>query len=426
MEPTPFERAARRSATAWVAVVALVAGAAGGFAGGRLSASNDDTAAGAKVAAVGGAPNEPTDVSRTDSASAPSVIIVQGGVAATGSSGSLSKPSGPIDYKPPTMTRLFKRTVAGVELRASRVDENMTNGCRGNGCPPPDCFPTSRVQVTTVDTWDVGGGGGSLWAKIDQPAVVTGMLYPNFRGTESKDAVTGYVVQTDASVAKVRWIASDGSLRDEMAPDHGVAVLAARLPFDMNIGPLANDGSSIVALDAAGKVLVRITMSVDERTNIGGPSQKCIDAMKGPNAGSGDGPTSPVVPSQPLPAKGEQPADVAAAEKAVRATFAAALGGGGALTVDSNIDDPDGLQELRDASAKQFPQYAGPGKVKFVLDELVFTSPTRASFRYRVLATDNDTLLASHVGTARVVNGKWLITRATVCELLPVHPNGNC
>ena len=426
MEPTPVKRAPRGGATAWVAVVALLAGAAGGFAGGRLSASNHDgVATGTKVDAVGGAPSDATGATASESATA-STMTVRG---ATGSSGSFSASGAPVDYKPPTVTRLFKRVVSGVEIRISRIDQNMTNGCVGNGCPPPECFPTASVQVATIDTWDVGSGGGSLWPKIDKPAVLSGTLYPNPTLVDAKDAVTGYVLQTDASVATVRWLASDGSTRDEMTPDHNVVVLAARLPIDLSKGPIpvAPDGSTIVALDAAGKVLTRITPSgMDESAAMGGMSQKCLDAMKGPNTSSGDEATTTATPIQPMPAKGEQPTDLAAADQAVRATFTAAMGGNGAPANDANIDDPDGLQALRDASAKQFPQYAEPGKVKFVLDELVFTSPTRASFRYRVLTTDNETLVISHIGTTRAVNGKWLITRATMCELLPVHPNGTC
>jgi hypothetical protein len=404
-----------RGALVWVALVALVVGAAAGFVGGRLSTgSGDDSTTLEAVGADAGA-----GAAFDTPAAAGSTL--DGSPATTAAGGAFSSMGGQPAFEEPSMPaeRLFKRTAGGAELRVTRAAGPR---CTGEGCPPPECLPVGFVTVIAIEEWDVGGGGASMWAEPEGPARIIGTVVASgsLSGSASTSFLGGLIVQTSRDVARVRLIDPRGGVLDEMAPVGGIAVVVTRITTASTLrGPIERLDAVVESLDAAGRVLAR--SSYDELAN--GPSKACVDRMRPPSSS----PPATVAPPKPaLPAPGEQPADRASAERAVRAAFDAALGGRGTAEANANIDDPDGLQEARDASAKAFPQYAEPGTVRFVLDELVFTGPTRASYSYRAVVSADGMVLLSNIGTARLVDGRWLITRATMCQILPTKPPGTC
>jgi hypothetical protein len=139
-------------------------------------------------------------------------------------------------------------------------------------------------------------------------------------------------------------------------------------------------------------------------------------------------------PPPALPDAGEQPEDPAAAEAEIRSAMTSLYGaiGDGVERADF-IDDPTGVAEAREQV--QAGGYAGDAaRARATIDELVFTSPDEAWFRYSIDTDGND--FDNRYGIAVAIDGVWKITRSTVCQDLslaggdcgagwePIHPPG--
>lgn len=401
----------RRSAPAYVALLALLAGAGGGFVGGRLSVDSRD----ANVSAVGVGSSGATGAGDT-MAMQQSVTSDGAATGAIAAGGISVRSSSAVDMA--KVTHLFKRDAAGASVRVSRIEFPGNSGCQGQGCPPAECFPVASINVTVVDDWDIAQGGSEIYKDAqtsDHALTIGGTIFGGGYAAPGDEMLTGVIMSVKAPVTHVRLTNASGVTLDEMDPNSGIVVLVTHVkvadqpPFQ---------GLIAVGMRADGSEVERATA---DSFAMGAPP----DACKSPPGTDTGGQTATTVPRKPLlPPAGQQPADPAGAEKGLRAAFASALGGNDAASLNAAVDDPEGLQTSRDASRKAYPQYAD--KVKFVLDELVFSSPTRASFAYHVVFTDDGSTIISHIGTARAVNGQWFITRATICDLLPEHPNGTC
>ena len=131
-------------------------------------------------------------------------------------------------------------------------------------------------------------------------------------------------------------------------------------------------------------------------------------------------------PPRPLPEHGAQPADSDAAATQIRQRHA--------LLVDRSVpfdqkpadllDDDTGVHDaIATLDAGQYSEVAA--SATYSLDELVFTQPDEAWFRYTITTTT--TTYGDRFGTA-VFDGKvWQITRATICQdlalaLAPCQP----
>ena len=63
------------------------------------------------------------------------------------------------------------------------------------------------------------------------------------------------------------------------------------------------------------------------------------------------------------------------------------------------------------------------GNADIVVEDLVFTTPTEAWFRYRI--ETGVTVLDDRYGIAREIDGTWKITRGTLCQDLAIA-GGDC
>lgn len=118
-------------------------------------------------------------------------------------------------------------------------------------------------------------------------------------------------------------------------------------------------------------------------------------------------------PPPALPDPGEQPADAAASEAEIVDLMAAMYGEGGVLEFIDRIDDPTGVEAAVEQVADGgFQEEAASAQA--IVEELVFTDPQTAWFRYRIETSGID--LDGRFGTAVLVDGTWKITRATICQ----------
>lgn len=115
--------------------------------------------------------------------------------------------------------------------------------------------------------------------------------------------------------------------------------------------------------------------------------------------------------------EGEVPTDLDAAEAAIRTAFVVLYDG--ARPVRDRVavvDDPRGVEQaLKTASEGEFALQLA--NTKGTVSEVSFTSSTTASVRYSVLSS-GELLVPDGTGAARLVDGEWKVTRATVCANL--------
>ncbi len=115
-----------------------------------------------------------------------------------------------------------------------------------------------------------------------------------------------------------------------------------------------------------------------------------------------------------LPVPGVQPAHPAAARLDVAHAFRVVYSFGQPPAARrALIDVPAGL-DAPSAAAASGPYATNVTSVSARVDRIVFTSPTTAAVAYD-LVLDGSQTFATHVGQARVVGGRWKVTRATVC-----------
>lgn len=372
----------RRRGGAVFALLAVIAGFAGGFTAGY--AANDDDEASATVAAIDADGGDGSASAET--ASGYGAAPEEGGVATT------ALDAGPVM---PTRQRLFKReSSSGHSVRVLRNEwpNAVPPGCaeeEGSWCPPPQCFPTQHLEVYVVGEWSITqGGAGWFPVREGASARLLGAIHPLFG---DDDVMFGVIVRTAPGVRSVRF--SVGDQRDEMAPIDDVAVLVVPIaaadgePF----GGWPSD-ARIEVVDGSGATTeLRVTEPADPA---------CIP---------------PPPPPPTLPAPGEQPDDPAAAEADVRQLVDDVFGPETPDALERRVDDPTGLVEARDKLRERYPDQS-TGESEYEVGELVFTSPTEAVFQFRAIVPDYGTL-PWRIGSARLVDGEWKLTRSSVCTL---------
>jgi hypothetical protein len=75
------------------------------------------------------------------------------------------------------------------------------------------------------------------------------------------------------------------------------------------------------------------------------------------------------------------------------------------------------------AAAAQLQQQTHIRQEEAKVTGVVFTSPTQATVSYQLLNGTN-VLLPTATGTAVLVNGTWLVSKATLCALVQLGSNG--
>jgi hypothetical protein len=257
------------------------------------------------------------------------------------------------------------------------------------------------------------GSWGSAWvaaawfdaADPTQPPVLLSAM----RAAEDTVPPTEFlVVRTAADAAEVVLLSSDGSELDRAPVANGVAMVLA--------DPQAqNEGQTVTVLRV-------VTVATDGQHSAPSPLAPLPAGLSGP---SDCGPGDP--PQRPLPTAGVQPADPAAAAAQIRQRHA--------LLVDRSVpagqkpadllDDDTGVQAAF-ASLDNGPYRDVAASATYAIDEIVFTTPDEAWFRYTI--TTSSSTYGDRFGNA-VLNGDvWQITRATICQdlalaLSPCLPN---
>ena len=412
-EPDDSGRERRRGR--WIAGVAaamLIAAAGGvGYGIGR-SVSTDD--AGAAAAEEPAAEEPAAEVSTTDPPPATTAIVGEldstsdSDFGSDGSTISASGGAGWTMFGGQPMSPVFERvTDDGYTLRAALGEPWETSfGPEVVGWQPaPWCYESAQIRVA------LGGNGvidvGSApWYREPYNGRATSVV-----GLGAIDGAPRWVVvaQTPPGTTSVTVTFGDGST-DTTAPQNDIAVLTVpgQMPAQVDEGESAYLVNSPPAYEIA----------------FDGPEGTI--ALDSDSVGTWEDPVfraSCEPPPPALPEAGEQPADPAAAEAEIAAAMTALYDSSVLLDEDVvHLDDPTGVAQARDAVAEGSYSNEATTSVA-VVEELVFTSPTEAWFRYRI---DTDGVgLANRYGIAVQVDGTWKITRSTLCQDLAMA-GGDC
>lgn len=415
----------RRRLVAGVAATMLVAAAAGaGYGIGRNVDSESPTSlTSADAESSTGGVEESTPTSRvpteapavpvttellTDGSGDDSFVSADSDFAAggIGASGSMGYPA----FGTQPLETLFERaTDGGFALRAQlgEVWERDIDGDWGfdEWRPAPWCFESGQLRVSMAGNGIVDVGVAPWFSEPFKGRAVSAMLLGGNDGSPQWVVV----VQAPLDVTTVRIVFADGS-SDAVAPQNGIAVLTGPAePAE----PVTEDGYTYW-LDPTPAYEVAFE---------GGSETVSLGAD---GVGTWDDPEfeeSCTPPPPALPDAGEQPADPAAAESEVRAAMSTLYGIVGSDEVGTEmLDDPTGVAEAREQVQEGGFADDAAGAVA-TIDELVFTAPAEAWFRYSIDTPGND--FANRYGIAVLVDGVWKITRATVCQDLSLA-GGDC
>jgi hypothetical protein len=409
-EQRPDPTSSRRRWFAVVGATMLVAAAAG--AGYGIGRSVDDESPSVAPADEDVTPASTVDIgeaetSRVADDPAPTVVAPlaegadAGGIAASGGMGWSM-----FGYEP--MEQLFDRTTDdGLTLRVHRGPtwEQEIGVPEGEWRPAPWCYESGQLRVALGGNGVIDVGSVPWYSEPYQGRAVSWVTLGNIDGQPTWVFVAQVPPDTENVVVTL-----DTGETDATAPQNGIAVLAVP-----GVGPNeVVEGTERYWVDNAP------VFSVDVQ---GGSAAGVVDAA---GVGNWDDPAfreSCTPPPPALPDAGEQPVDPAAAEAEIRAVMTAMYGAiGEGVERSALIDDPTGVAEAREqVQTGDFATEAASAQA--TIDELVFTTPTEAWFRYSI-ATDG-TAFDNRYGIAVLVDGVWKVTRSTVCQDLSLA-GGDC
>ena len=287
---------------------------------------------------------------------------------------------------------MYTRDAGGVRLRVYRADVERPGGSGPPWWEPPAwCFPNGVVQADVSNDDTVGIVNANVYAALPD-GDVGGSLWAI--GMAEGAPLWVAVVQTPPAATRVH-VTFPGGGTDEMAPVDGIATLVHSATLTDGT-PYYSQVATVEAFDASGQFLGRGNAGV-----YGAEASANKDACVAPSS---------------LPAPGaEQPADVAAATRAVTDAFNVAHSN--AQPDDARtavIDDPTGLPEIW-AQNRQGPYKDQIAASVITLDEVVFASETKAYFRYH-WDTPGYSSYGPRFGEAVLVDGTWKVTRASMCQ----------
>ena len=306
--------------------------------------------------------------------------------------------------------------VVDVEMRATPVDA---------WTPPAWCYESGQVRIA------LGGGEQTGPPVVDVGSV--GWWREPYQGRAVSWVTLGRVddnphrvvfVQTSPEVVGVTVTFEDGAV-DSAVPQNGFTVLA-----------VPGEPESIVHEEGGARwVEERPRFRVDFETASGastgdgeGGATVAPVVVDGSSGGMWDDPVvqescSPPPPALPEP--GEQPDDAEDAEARIVDVMSRLYGDGdGEEVVDALevIDDPTGVAEARqEVAAGGFAEAAAAARA--IVEELVFTTPTDAWFRYRIETTTGT--FGDRFGQATLIAGVWKVSRDTICQDLSLA-GGDC
>lgn len=413
------ERPGHRRVVAGVAAAMLIAAAGGvGYGIGRgvdrdtSSASAPDerpavgsgTASATTMAEPSTTPGPPSTIATTDEASGDTVDVDFGqSIRASGGTGYAALGSQPTEL-------LHERvTDTGFTIRV-RLGQTWNEYAEqewgaGEWRPAPWCFESGQLRVALAGNGVIDLGAVGWYTEPFKGRSVSSVLLGVSDGTPQWVVV----VQVPADVTNVRAVFADGSV-DEMAPQNGIAVLTAPGEAPTQV----DEGDDTYWMDPTPSFEVSFEGGAEPFT------------LGSDGVGTWDDPEfreSCTPPPPALPDAGEQPADPVAAEAEIRAAMSTLYGIVGTGEIGSDlIDDTTGVAEAREqVQAGGFSDDAASAVA--TIDELVFTTPTEAWFRYAIDTDGND--FDNRYGIAVLVDGVWKVTRSTVCQDLSLA-GGDC
>ena len=291
-------------------------------------------------------------------------------------------------YEQP-MEQVYERTLSGGERVRLQVGQPFAEDFSFEGGPDdwrPAAFCYSNIQArVTIDSPTIVDVESVSWYE----ELFNGLSVSPFNvGWADGSPRRVVVVQTtpDATEATITW--ADG-VSDTAPIVDGVAVLVV---------PGGRFYETTFVLDIASPAGVR---------SVEGPE---IDYWNDPEYRAGCEPPPPA-----LPEAGEQPDDPAAETAALTERFQLLWN----LDIASEdkpsdlLDDDTAIDDVREQIAAGEFADAAAGAVQ-TIEELVFTSPTEAWFRYSIETSITD--FFDRYGTATLVDGVWVFPRALVCQ----------
>lgn len=274
---------------------------------------------------------------------------------------------------------------------------------------PAFCVGVDELTVWAISDTTIAQAGLTLTAAA-APELGAAMMWSGGAGGGGGGVqIFGVVVQVPDDVTSVRLTTPQGG--DEMKPIEGVAALAVEVSGEAAGDLWSGDTEFLDRAVLSARRLDGTSMRTSGHDLQMGPpiwtDPTCFDDMvEGPPA------TMPV--ELDLPEPGEQPADPDAARTAIEQRFASLYGDGATEEMRRDmLDDPSGIEDVVDQLVENgFGEEAATSGV--TVEDLVFVSPTEAVFSYRLDASGIDWGL--QYGRAKFVDGRWKITRGTLCQ----------
>lgn len=387
----------RNRATAGLAALIAVATGLAGFAIG-----NQDSTVQLKPGAGRGAA-QPASASTL----APPAMESQG---SAGDAGSFPGFSGSPSIAPSATPLIARETDGGLGLRVTRLDfapDITTNGGYPGTVLPDECVTVGSLFIGVVLPTDFAVTSGQVTRSRQPRAALSSTV-------ASTGQSVMVVVVTGAGAAEVRGVFPGGA-NDSMKAEDGIAVLAATVTQEQ-----LHDWRAVKVSVGDGGAAEQLELTANGYMFFGSSSDVIA-------SGAADTPPMPDC-SPRLPAPGEQPADAAAAKAAVTKTFST-------LYVFSTpteeraklIDDTTGIEAaLQQVLSGSFAEAAKGARWKLI--DMVFTDPTTAVVKYDIEIPEgsgSQSIAQNRFGTAKLIDGTWKATRATICGDLQLA-GGSC
>jgi hypothetical protein len=230
-----------------------------------------------------------------------------------------------------------------------------------------------------------------VWSRVRDPRPYLRRTVVKTLGSDA-DAPWVVIAQVPANAMIVRAVS------DAMAPVGGIAVLVGH-----GRPPLTSANVSVEALDASGAIVARGDAFVG-------------DAYIPASTDCG-------LPEGLPPSGHEQPADPAAARRAIVDVFDGAYGSHFSDTAafEKAFDDARGFSTIVDSVRRSTDPIVKAAVVaKFTVDEIVFLSPTRAALSYHIDIGSAHNIGETRYTEANLIDGSWKLSRYGVCADVPM------
>ena len=401
-----------RSRRRWVTGVAaaMLIAAAGGVGYGIGRGADTDSASLASPVATASEPFEvaPPDMDWVDSTIDESLnderAVATGSSDAPDASGSMGYAS----FGGQPMTLLVERlTDSGFTMRV-HLGQTWENGGQfepGMWQPAPWCYESGQMRVSLAGNGVIDVGSVPWYREPYKGRAVSWLTLGSVDGQPQLMVVA----QTPAGTTNVTVKFADGTI-DSAEPANGVAVLIAPGVAPTEIV----EGDGTYWIDTVPEFVL---------TFDGGANPEVVDSNGVATWNDPEFRAACEPPPPALPDPGEQPADPTAAEAEITAAMIALYDSTEVPDGDAvYLDDDTGVADAR-AQVAEGGFSAEASSAQAVIEELVFTEPSTAWFRYRI---DTDGIgMTNRYGRAVLVDDEWKITRNTVCQDLSMA-GGDC